>query len=105
MKPMKALNISEARNRLPALVAAVSTTHAPVVLLRYGKPVAMLVPILAEDSKEDPYPLRKFPITLADDFDAPTPGLWEALAVAETPSRYTVVKSPTGQTKHKRRKP
>ena len=41
---MKTLNISLARNTLPALVDSVSATHAPVVLLRYGKPAAMLVP-------------------------------------------------------------
>ena len=75
---MKALNISEARNSLPALVDSVSTTHAPVVLLRYGKPAAMIVPVLAEDAKEDPNPLRKVPITVSDDFDAPAPSLWEA---------------------------
>lgn len=102
---MKALNISEARNTLPALVDAVSTTHAPVVLLRYGKPAAMLVPIAAEVAKEDPYPLRKVPLTIADDFDAPTPDLWAALSVAETPSRYTVSKNLTPQPKRKRRKP
>jgi antitoxin (DNA-binding transcriptional repressor) of toxin-antitoxin stability system len=102
---MKALNISEARNSLPALVASVSATHAPVVLLRYGKPAAMIVPVLAEDAEDDPYPLRKVPITVADDFDAPTPGLWEALAVAEMPTPYTATHKPDGQAKPKRRKP
>ena len=102
---MKTLNISEARNTLPALVDAVSTTHAPVVLLRYGKPAAMIVPVLTEDAKEDPYPLRKVPITVSDDFDAPISGLWEALAVAETPSPYTATGKPDGKATPKRRKP
>jgi len=37
---MKKLNISEARNILPALVESVLSTRQPVVLLRYGKPAA-----------------------------------------------------------------
>ena len=101
---MKALNISEARSTLPALVDAVSTTHAPVVLLRYGKPAAMLVPFQAENAKDDPHPLRKVPITVADDFDAPTPGLWEALGVAEKPSQYAATKKSTAKAKPKQRK-
>jgi len=102
---MKTLNISEARNSLPSLVDAVVTTHAPVVLLRYGKPAAMLVPVQADDAKGNPYPLRKVPITVSDDFDAPTPGLWEALAVAETPSPYTATRKPDEKATPKRRKP
>ena len=46
---MKTLNVSEARNTLPTLIESVSTTHKPVMLLRYGKPAAMLVPIVAQD--------------------------------------------------------
>ena len=102
---MKALNISEARNILPALVESVSTTHAPVMLLRYGKPAAMLVPVQTEEPKNYPYPLRGKPIQIADDFDAPLPGLWEALEVAEAPERYAVRKKGAGKGKPKRRKP
>ncbi len=102
---MKALNISEARNSLPALVESVSKTHAPVMLLRYGKPAAMLVPVQAEKPKNNPYPLRGMPIQVADDFDAPLPGLWEALEVAEVPERYAAQKKGSGKGKPKRRKP
>lgn len=102
---MRTLNISEARNTLPALVDRVSTTRAPVVLLRYGKPAAMIVPVLAEGAKEVPYPLRKVPIMIADDFDAPTPELWEAVAAAEKPSQYAATKEPEGKATPKRRKP
>ena len=102
---MEALNISEARNRLPALVESVSTTHAPVMLLRYGKPAAMLVPVQAEKPKKNPYPLRGMPIQVADDFDAPLSGLWEALEVAETPERYATRKKGAGKGKPQRRKP
>jgi len=85
---MKALNISEARNTLPALVAAVSGTRVPVVLLRYGKPAAMLVPIEMKTAQANPYPLRDVPITVAEDFDAPTSDLWAACEVAEKAETY-----------------
>ncbi len=80
---MKALNISEARNTLPALVESVALTHAPVVLLKYGKPAAMLVPIKTSSPQADPYPLRGTPIIVSEDFDAPLSTLWEACGVAE----------------------
>lgn len=80
---MKTLNISEARNTLPALVESVALTRAPVVLLRYGKPAAMLVPIQTEQAQTNPYPLRGTPITVSDDFDAPLAHLWGACEVAE----------------------
>ena len=102
---MKALNISEARSTLPALVEAVSTTHVSVVLLRYGKPAAMIVPVQTEEEKAEPYPLRKLPITVADDFDEPSAGLWEALGAAETASQYAATKKSAGRAKPKRRKP
>lgn len=85
---MKALNISEARNTLPALVEAVSATRVPVVLLRYGKPAAMLVPIERKTVQANPYPLRDVPISLAEDFDAPIPELWAACKVAEEAETY-----------------
>ena len=80
---MKSLNISEARNTLPALVESVASTRAPVVLLRYGKPAAMLVPIQTERAQTNPHPLRSVPITVSDDFDAPLAHLWGASEVAE----------------------
>lgn len=89
---MKTLNISEARNTLPALVDLVSVTHAPVVLLRYGKPAAMLVPIPAQQEPPAPYPLRDVPIFFAEDFDAPLSSLWETCGVAEDGKAYGVSK-------------
>ena len=44
---MKTLNVSEARNMLPALIESVSTTHNPVTPLRYGKPAAKKITSLA----------------------------------------------------------
>ena len=101
---MKALNISAARKALPALVESVSTTHAPVMLLRYGKPAAMLVPVQAGKPNNNPYPLRGVPIQIADDFDAPLSGLWDALDVAEAPERYAARKKGSGKAKPKRGK-
>lgn len=85
---MKTLNISEARNALPTLVESVASTRTPVVLLRYGKPAAMMVPIETEREQTNPYPLRGVPITVADDFDAPLAHLWEACKVAGTAESY-----------------
>lgn len=85
---MKTLNVSEARNTLPALIESVATTHKPVMLLRYGKPAAMLVPIVEQGRETNPHPLRGMPITIADDFDAPLLNLWEACSVAEETKAY-----------------
>ncbi len=80
---MKTLNISDARNTLPALVESVSVTRVPVMLLRYGKPAAMLVPVVDQATQANPYPLREFAISVSVDFDAPLSDLWEACDVAE----------------------
>ena len=101
---MKALNISTARNTLPALVESVSTTRVPVVLLRYGKPAAMLVPIKVKTAQTNPYPLRDVPITVAEDFDAPVPNLWEACRVAEQGKTYDAAGKRTDRAKRKREK-
>ena len=85
---MKTLNISEARNKLPALVKSVAATHAAVVLLRYGKPAAMLVPVETRPTRTNPYPLRGTPITVPDDFGAPLADLWKACSVAESEASY-----------------
>lgn len=85
---MKTLNISEARNILPALVESVATTRASVLLLRYGKPAAMLVPVEDDAARTNPYPLRGMPISLPDDFDAPLADLWETCEAAEPPTAY-----------------
>ena len=70
---MKTLNVSDARNTLPALIESVSTTHKPVLLLRYGKPAAMLVPMADQAELTNPYPLRGLPISMSADFDEPLP--------------------------------
>ncbi len=94
---MKTLNISEARNTLPTLVESVASTRAPVVLLRYGKPAAMLVPIQTERANANPYPLRGAPISMPNDFDAPLAHLWGACVVAEAEAPYgSAKKRPVG---------
>jgi len=59
----------------------------PVTLLRYGKPVAVVIPFkgnLSEQGKT--YPLRDTPIIMDEDFNATTDHLWEACQVAESKS-------------------
>lgn len=85
---MKTLNISEARKSLPSLVESVALTRAPVVLLRYGKPAAMLVPVETEQTQTNRYPLRGTPITVANDFDAPIENLWQACEENEEAAEY-----------------
>lgn len=34
---------------------------------------------LSQVSTQNPYPLRGLPVTIAEDFDAPMPDLWDAL--------------------------
>jgi prevent-host-death family protein len=85
---MKTLNVSDARNTLPALIESVSTTHKPVLLLRYGKPAAMLVPVVESMGEADPHPLRGLPLTVSEDFDAPSSDTWEACGVAEERKAY-----------------
>ena len=92
---MKTLNISEARNTLPALVESVFATRVPVLLLRYGKPAAMLVPVVDQAMQANPYPLRGLAISAPADFDAPLSDLWEACDVAEDMEIYqTKTKGP-----------
>jgi len=100
---MKALNVSEARSRLPALIEAVNATRAPIVFLRYGKPAAMLVPVAAQNPTLSPYPLRILPLTMADDFDTPLSGLWEACNVAEAAGRYDRAEKPARAKRGRRR--
>ena len=101
---MKTLNVSQARNTLPALIESVSTTHQPVMLLRYGKPAAMLVPILEQGRETNPHPLRGLPITITDDFDTPLPNTWEACSVAEETKAYRTSPKHTAKADAKRRK-
>jgi antitoxin (DNA-binding transcriptional repressor) of toxin-antitoxin stability system len=89
---MKSLNISAVRNRLPRLIEGVEHTRESVMVMRYGTPVAMIVPVLLGKNRQTRHPLRGRTVVLADDFDAPMPELWQALTVAEPSGTYTTVK-------------
>jgi antitoxin (DNA-binding transcriptional repressor) of toxin-antitoxin stability system len=89
---MKTMSISGARERLPAVIDEVVETRETVVLTRYGAPLVSISPLPAAKTKEARYPLRGHAIAIADDFDAPMPELWNALAVAEGRSEYPVRK-------------
>ena len=86
---MKTLSISEARNNFTSIISDISHTHEMVVIERYGKPVATIIPFKAESTNKDRYPLRGTQISISDDFDDPQPELWKELAVAEKPASYT----------------
>lgn len=85
---MKTISISEARNHLPSVIDEVLKTHEQVVVVRYGTPTVAIVPFRDSASAVNRYPLRGHPIALTDDFDAPMPNLWDALAVAEAHGPY-----------------
>jgi antitoxin (DNA-binding transcriptional repressor) of toxin-antitoxin stability system len=85
---MKSLNISEVRMRLPDLIAGVAQSQEPIVVMRYGAPMAMIVPIKQGRNEQIRYPLRGQPIAVAKDFDDPMPELWNALGVAEKRAGY-----------------
>jgi len=85
---MKALSISEVRKQLPSVIDAVERSRESVVITRYGKPIASIVPFRDDQSFAAPYPLRGQPINVAVDFDEPAPELWQALAAAEDPGEY-----------------
>ena len=74
---MRYLNISEARANLLSLVDTVAEEE--IVITRRGEPVAKLVRYDEKTRAKKSYPLRGLPIQVADDFDEPIPGLWEAL--------------------------
>jgi prevent-host-death family protein len=76
---MKSLNLSDARKQLPALVDEVRRSKRRVVLTRYGKPVASIVPFQDKLASGDRLPLRGLPISVAKDFDAPLPEIWAEL--------------------------
>jgi prevent-host-death family protein len=76
---MKSLNLSEARKQLPALVEEVRRSKRRVVLTRYGKPVASIVPFQDESKSGSRLPLRDLPISVARDFDAPLAEIWAEL--------------------------
>ncbi|MFH7321514.1 type II toxin-antitoxin system Phd/YefM family antitoxin [Desulfurivibrio sp. D14AmB] len=78
---MKTLSVSAARSILPSLLDDVAIRHETIVISRKGKPVARLTPIPPDESRDESaqFPLRKVGISIADDFDEPDPGQWEAL--------------------------
>jgi len=85
---MKALNISELRMHLPSIVDEVVRSREPVVVMRYGEAMATIAPYRDSGPQSKRYPLRDTPLWLADDFDEPNPGMWDALAVAEGHAVY-----------------
>lgn len=87
---MQSISISKARDNLPELVKQVATTRQPITLLRYGKPSAVLSPVVPDAVSDNPYPLRSIKITMSADFNAPLDDLWEACKVSEpNPECYT----------------
>lgn len=76
---MKMLNISDVRNSLPSVIEEVVQSNEMIVITRYGKPIAKIVPFRKEESQKSPYPLRGKPIKIADDFDEPIPELWNVV--------------------------
>ena len=76
---MKSVNISEFRNSLPQILKKIRKSHETITILRYGKPIANIVPFEDTESEADKYPLRGIPIILSEDFDEPLTILWDAL--------------------------
>ena len=75
---MKTLKISEVRQQLPALLKLIEKARESIMITRYGKPVASIIPFSGEASERNQYPLRGMPITISEDFDEPRPDLCEA---------------------------
>ena len=78
---MRSLSISSARSKLPSLLDDVLIKHETIIISRKGKPVAQLMPIPSDTYSDETvrFPLRSIAISIADDFDDPTPEMWEAL--------------------------
>jgi len=85
---MKTLSISEVRNNFTSVISDISHSHEIVVIERYGKPVASIIPFKPESLKKNLYPLRNSEIVISEDFDNPMPELWSELAVAEESAAY-----------------
>jgi antitoxin (DNA-binding transcriptional repressor) of toxin-antitoxin stability system len=79
---MKSLSVSSARSQLPSLLDDVFEKQETILISRKGKPVAQLspIPLVAGQEEAARYPLRGVAIRIADDFDEPSPGLWETAA-------------------------
>lgn len=75
---MKEMSISEARRRLPALIAEVASSGIPLIITRRGRALAKLVPVVQAERDERSLPLRGVPIRVDEDFDEPLDDHWEA---------------------------
>ncbi len=97
---MKTLSISEVRNNFTSVISDISHSHEIVVIERYGKPVASIIPFKPESVSKCRYPLRNSQVTISDDFDTPLPELWSELAVAEKAAPYISEKQKTKKNIH-----
>ena len=79
---MRTLSISSARSQLSSLLDEVSEKQETFLISRKGIPIARLTSIPADPAREEAarYPLRTLAIHIADDFDEPAHGVWEASA-------------------------
>jgi antitoxin (DNA-binding transcriptional repressor) of toxin-antitoxin stability system len=77
---MPGYNLSETRKRLPHLIDDLLAGSEPVVIERRGKPVAVLSRYQPPQEQFGSHPLRGLSLMVAEDFDAPLEGEWEALA-------------------------
>jgi len=99
---MKMLSISDVRNHLPSLLEEVATGGETLIVTRYGRGIASIVPFQKQKASETRYPLRNRQIAMAKDFDVPMPEMWEALTVKEHRSEYEARRN-RGQLKVKKR--
>ena len=99
---VKTLAVSDVRNHLPAIIGDVAESHESVVVTRYGKPVAKIVPCESGE-KANAYPLRGRPIAVARDFDKPMSEMWSAFAVGEGHAPYGGAPKGSGRKKGKPR--
>ena len=65
------VNIHEAKTHLSRLVEEVAAGHE-IIIAKAGKPVARLVPLVAQPRKKQ-LGLLRGQVKVADDFDAPLP--------------------------------
>ena len=92
---MKTLSISEVRNNFTSVISDISHSHEIVVIERYGKPVASIIPFKPDSVNKNLYPLRDSEIVISKDFNNPMPELWSELAVAEASTAYLPKKRKT----------
>ncbi len=76
---MQAMNISDARKKLPHLISEIAASRNEVLITRHGRPVAKLVAYEPDKNKQNRYPLRGLEFQIEGDFDEPLPEMWDAL--------------------------